>query len=99
MKTPRVADFDPNAPAPTLHSAMDGLPPIRPPQQRQDAVPVATNGKVQEEKRPAARPERPTPVAPTQAPAPVIGEGFDINAERDARGTFELTAHEYDLLS
>lgn len=35
----------------------------------------------------------------TNAASPDIGDGFDINAAREARGTFELTEQEYDAIS
>jgi hypothetical protein len=67
MKTPRVADFDPDAKAPTLKSPLEGMPIIgKPPQpMMQDSLPQNTESAVN---KPVERiPERVnarTPVRP-----------------------------------
>jgi hypothetical protein len=70
MKTPRVTDFDPDAKVPELKSPLDGMPPIRKPQQKSNGTsptPLSEKPVIQEEQANQAKPERAiarTPVRP-----------------------------------
>ncbi len=43
MKTPRIADFDPNAKVPELRSPLEGMPSIQKPQEIQASEPERAN--------------------------------------------------------
>lgn len=107
MKTPRITDFDPNAEpeaeAPRLGSPMDDLPTIRKPEAKHSATPDKheenPNHAATPQKRNATSPHRRNTAMLDEEAQDVLGEGFDINAPHDTKGSFLLTQAEYDALS
>ena len=104
MKTPRIADFDPDADVKPLKSPLDGMPSIAKPQQTNTTaasshLPAHPVKQERQEKEDAVQPHAPAPVKPQQRvvgdPAAAEAKAFDLNHPTEKSETFAFTFEEW----
>ena len=84
MKTPRVSDFDPNAPVPKLKSSMEDFPPIEKPKQGNNEANVT----------PVPPVRAVPPVPPTQSTKRVMKQRHPFDIYQDQYESLQKLARE-----